>query len=276
MSSFHPELSVRQIEEIGRKLAADRLSLVNDVQPAVHPSGNVLYAKYGKRALDIVLSALACTVTLPVNAVIGLVTLADVGTPLFFKQVRVGRLGKRFSIVKFRNMRDERDENGDPLPPQQRVTKWGKFVRKTSLDELLNFWCVLRGDMSLIGPRPLPEVYLERYSERHMHRLDVRPGLECPPRDLSQGVWTWNDQFENDIWYVEHVSFKTDCMMLGKLVKFAFDRKSAQARAVASRGSFMGYDFDGVAINDAQIPAEYITWAQSHADDASKEQKAIG
>ncbi|MCI1479664.1 MAG: sugar transferase [Eggerthellaceae bacterium] len=261
MSNFHQDLSIQQIESIGRKLASDRLPLVNALQPEVHPSDN-LYSRYGKRAFDIFISAFACAVTLPVNFLIGAVTLVDVGRPLFFKQTRVGRNGRRFVIVKFRNMRDDRDANGDLLPPEERVTRWGKFVRRTSLDELLNFWCVLKGDMSLIGPRPLPEIYLERYSNRHLHRLDVKPGLECPPRDLSKGVWTWNDQLENDIWYVENVSFKTDCMMLRKLIKFALDRKSAQARAVASRGSFMGYDFNGAAINDAQIPEEYVSWAK--------------
>ena len=99
------------------------------------------------------------------------------------------------------------------------------------------------------------------YSKRHRHRLDVRPGLECPPRNLSHSVWTWNDQLENDVWYVENVSFKTDCYMFCNLVRFAFDRKNANARAVAKRGSFMGYDSCGNAINDAQIPEEYLTWA---------------
>lgn len=120
--------------------------------------------------------------------------------------------------------------------------------------------------MSIIGPRPLPEVYLQRFSKRHMHRLDVRPGLECPPRHLGSSVWTWDEQLENDIWYVEHLSFKTDVIMAVNLVRFALDRKSAAARAVAKRGSFMGYDLNGKAINDADIPAEYIEWVKGLSD----------
>ena len=262
MSTYQPDLSRSQIEAIGRKLAADRLDEVDAIQEDVVASSGV-YARYGKRLFDIAISSVALVVTLPINALIGVATLANLGRPLFFRQTRVGKNGKRFKIVKFRNMTEEKDAKGELLPPEQRVTRWGKFVRKTSLDELLNFWSIFKGDMSLIGPRPLPEVYLQRYSDRHTHRLDVRPGLECPPRDLSHGVWTWNDQLENDIWYVENLSFRTDCKMLGNLLRFALDSKSANARAVAERGSFMGYDLNGRAINDAEIPTEYLDWAKT-------------
>lgn len=265
MSTYQPDLSTRQIEQIGRRLAADRRKAVDSIQDDVCPATG-LYARYGKRCLDIGLSAVALVVTFPVNLVIAVVTLVDLGRPLFFRQVRVGKDAERFTIVKFRNMTEERNEKGDLLPPEQRVTKWGKFVRRASLDELLNFWSIFKGDMSIIGPRPLPEVYLQRFSKRHMHRLDVRPGLECPPRHLGGSVWTWDEQLENDIWYVEHLSFKTDVIMAVNLVRFALDRKSAAARAVAKRGSFMGYDLNGKAINDADIPAEYIEWVKGLSD----------
>lgn len=259
MSTYQKDLTSAQIREIGRKLAEDRLPHVNSIQEEVRPS-NTFYGKYIKRLLDIIISFLALVITLPINLVIAIITFFDVGRPIFFKQDRIGRNGKVFEIVKFRNMRNTYGSNGDLLPPDQRVTKWGRFVRKTSLDELLNFWSILVGDMSLIGPRPLPEPYLERYSQRHRARLLVRPGLECPPRQLGCEVWTWNDQLENDIWYVENLSFKTDCIAFINLIKFALDSKSANARAVAERGSFMGYDMDGKAINDAQIPQEYLDW----------------
>lgn len=270
MSTYQPDLTRDQIERIGRKLASDRLGQVDELQAHVATSSN-LYSKYGKRALDVVFASVALVVTFPVNVVIAIATMKDLGRPLFFRQTRVGKNGKRFKIIKFRNMTEERNAQGDLLPPEQRVTKWGKFFRKTSLDELLNFWSIFKGDMSLIGPRPLPEVYLQRYSRRHMHRLDVRPGLECPPQDLSKGVWTWNDQFENDIWYVENLSLKTDFKMMVNLFKFAFDSKSANARAVAKRGSFMGYDLDGRAINDAEIPEEYVVWAKADEKDQEHE-----
>lgn len=265
MSTYQPDLTAEQIRAIGRKLAEDRLEHVDAIQAQVKPVSN-FYSRCGKRLLDILISLIALIITLPINCAIAIVTFFDVGRPLFFKQKRIGSKGKPFTIRKFRNMTNECNESGILLPPEQRVTKWGKIVRKTSLDELLNFWSILKGDMSLIGPRPLPEVYLERYSNRHMHRLDVRPGLECPPRDLSHGVWTWDDQLENDIWYVENVSFRVDCYMFCNLVRFVFDRKSANARAVAKRGSFMGYDLDGSAINDACIPEEYLVWVRTAPD----------
>lgn len=257
MSTYQPDLSARQIEEIGRMLASDRLEHVDTIQDPVIPSAS-FYSRYVKRCLDVTVALVALIITFPINLVIAIVTYFDVGSPIFFKQTRVGKDGKDFIILKFRNMKNTVDEKGELLPPEQRVTEWGKFVRKTSLDELLNFLSILRGDMSLIGPRPLPSVYVERYSKRHRARLAVRPGLECPPRHLGTTVWTWNDQLENDVWYVENLSFKTDCIMLKNLFLFATDKKSADARAVAKRGSFMGYDLEGVAINDAQIPQEYI------------------
>ena len=271
MSTYQPDLSRSQIEAIGRRLHADRIDEIDSLQNEVHASSG-LYSKYFKRLIDIIVSLLALIVTLPINAAIALITLIDLGRPLFFHQTRVGKNKQRFEIVKFRNMTEARNEYGDLLPPEQRVTKWGKFVRKTSLDELLNFWSILKGDMSLIGPRPLPEIYLERYSRRHMHRFDVRPGLECPPRDISKGVWTWDDQLENDIWYVENLSFRTDCKMLVNLFRFAFDAKSANARAVAKRGSFMGYDSSGRAINDAEIPDEYLVWVKTIGESDQEKQ----
>lgn len=257
------DLTKAQRWAVADKLAEDRLPMVNAMSEEVHPS-NTLYARYGKRVLDVVISAAALIVTAPINAVAAVMTLKDVGRPIMFKQERIGKDGKPFVIVKFRNMTNETDENGDLLPPEQRVTKFGHFMRKTSLDELLNFWSIFKGDMSIIGPRPLVPEYTDRYSDRHKMRLAVRPGLECPPRDIGTHVWTWQEQFENDVWYVEHVSFKTDCMMFVNLVRFAFDKKSAEARAMAKRGIFMGYDENGQAINLEQVPQEYIDAAGQH------------
>lgn len=121
--------------------------------------------------------------------------------------------------------------------------------------------------MSLIGPRPLVPEYTARYNKRHKGRLLVKPGLECPPRDISQGVRTWQEQFENDVWYVEHLGFKTDALMLLNLVRFAFDRKNAEARSTAKRGTFMGYDMDGNAINLDQVPQGYIDRVVGGQDD---------
>lgn len=250
-------LSRAQRADLAARLAAERLETVNKTCAPVHPKQS-FYSKYGKRAIDFTVALIALAVTLPINLVIGVITFFDVGRPIFFMQDRIGKDGKLFKIVKFRNMTNATNEDGELLPASQRVTKWGKFVRKTSLDELLNFWSILKGDMSLIGPRPLPPSYLQRFSDRHMMRSAVRPGLECPPREKHAGVRDWHDQFEDDIWYVENVSFLNDCKLMLKLVAYALDRKNVAARAGAKRGSFVGYDWDGRAINYNAVPQEYF------------------
>lgn len=251
------DLTKAQRWAVADKLAEERLSEVNRNSKPIVPS-NTFYAKYAKRIIDIVVSGIALIFTFPFNLVAAIITYFDVGSPLFFKQTRIGKDGKPFTIIKFRNMTNDIDENGELLPPSQRVTKFGKFMRKTSLDELLNFWSVFKGDMSLIGPRPLVPEYTHRYSNRHKARLAVRPGLECPPRSLSHSVRSWHDQFENDVWYVENVSFKTDCKMIANLVRFALDSGNANARANALRGSFIGYGVNGEAINEASVEQYWI------------------
>lgn len=259
------ELTKAMRWKIAEYMAEDRLEAINQKIEAVKVK-DTIYTRYIKRLIDIIISSAACIITLPVNLIIGVITYFDVGKPVFFKQERLGKDGKIFYIIKFRNMRNTKDERGELLPPAQRVTKFGKFVRKTSLDEFLNFWSILKGDMSLIGPRPLVPEYYHRYNARHVNRLAVRPGLECPPRSLTDHVWTWNEQFENDIWYVENVSFLTDCKMIYNLVRFALDRKSTNARAVSARGTFMGYDLDGRAINMDSVPQEYIDRVAAEMD----------
>lgn len=235
------DLTKEQRWQLADYLAEERLEEINKHCEPVKPASN-FYSRYVKRLIDIIVSLLFLIITSPINLVIFIVTAITLGHPIFFKQTRIGKNGKPFTIIKFRNMTNATDEKGELLPPSQRVTKFGRIVRKTSMDELLNFWSILKGDMSLIGPRPLVPEYTHRYNERHKQRLAVRPGLECPPRKKLEKVWTWHEQFENDIWYVENVSFLTDCKMVWNLVVFALDRKSANARAGAQRGIFIGYD----------------------------------
>lgn len=243
--------------KIADYLADERLPLINEHCTVVSVKDS-FYTRYVKRGIDIIVSLLVLIISFPINLFIGIITFLDVGHPVFFRQTRIGKDEKPFCIIKFRNMRDTKDSNGELLPPEQRITKWGKIARKTSLDELLNFWSILKGDMSLIGPRPLVPEYVGRYNKRHRQRLAVRPGLECPPRETGTHIWTWQEQFENDVWYVEHVSFLTDCKMLINLIKFALDRQSAEARATTRRGIFMGYDLNGNAINLEAVPQEYV------------------
>lgn len=259
------DLTKVQRWDIADRLAEERLNFINAQCKPVTKSNHSFYINYVKRGIDVAVSLLAIIVTLPVNLIIGIITFFDVGCPVFFLQTRIGKDGKPFCLVKFRNMRDTKDENGELLHASLRVTKFGRFVRKTSLDELLNFWSILKGDMSLIGPRPLVPEYLHRYNQRHYQRLSIRPGLECPPREAHMEILTWQEQFENDIWYVENVSFLTDCKMIFNLIRLVFDRKATAARAsVLTKGSFMGYDMEGKVINLDEVPQEYIDFYNTH------------
>ena len=213
---------------------------------------DTLYVRYGKRAIDIFLSVAGLVITAPINLALAIGTRIDVGSPIVFHQERVGLNGKVFVLSKFRNMTNETDEHGELLPPEQRVTKFGKFVRKTSLDELLNFWSVLKGDMSIIGPRPLLVDYYDLWSDEHLHRLDVRPGLECPtPHKLDHPI-SWQEQFENDVWYAGNVSLGVDLKLAFRLVSLAFDGKQRSVRESGDKGYFIGY-IDGKVVTESDI-----------------------
>lgn len=247
-------------------LAKDRLPSVNETALSVKPSAS-FYAKHVKRVLDVVISGIALVITSPINLVLLVGTALDVGRPLVFKQTRIGKDGKSFTLYKFRNMRNTRDEAGNLLPASQRVTRFGKFVRRSSLDELLNFWSVFKGDMSIIGPRPLLPEYTHRYSDRHICRLAVRPGLECPPPSQGDALQTWDDQFENDVRYVERLSFSADIRAIIDLIKYAFDPKSSANRGEAKRTAFMGYDENGIAISVDDVPDSYAQSVLSRTGD---------
>lgn len=234
---------------------------------------NTFYVKYGKRLLDILIGGLACLIFLPINLLIAIVTYFDVGSPIMFKQERVGRDGKLFSLSKFRNMTNERNEQGILLPPEKRVTKWGKIVRKTSLDELLNFWSIFKGDMSLIGPRPLPKKYYIRFNSYHQQRHLVKPGLECPFHDHALASQGWQGRFDNDVWYVENLSFKTDIMMAFLLVKKVFSKEEREVSASGKTGEFIGYCEDGSVMNEWNIPRKYLAVVEIIEEIAGGEQK---
>ena len=263
MQEFNdPSMRVKLSEII----AAETLDTVNrNSKPAVPRKS--FYTKYGKRMLDLVLSGCALIVTSPINLALAVATYFDVGKPILFRQERPGMNGKTFTIVKFRNMTNATDENGNLLPAKERVTKMGEFVRKTSLDELMNFWSVFKGDMSLIGPRPLATNYTSRFSDRHKRRDAVRPGLECPFLTPADHKRTWTEQFENDIYYVENLSIKLDVRMVIALFKAVFERRSSSMRGAALRGSFVGYYADGSSINSKHVPEKYVRLALQQVDE---------
>ena len=239
-------LITNEEDKLASFLRERNLDRVNSNDVPVHPANNI-YVRYIKRVLDLLIGVPAFAITLPFNIIFGICTFFDVGKPIFYKQTRIGKGGKPFLLVKFRNMNNKTDADGKMLPPKYRVTKFGRFMRKLSLDELLNFWSVIKGDMSIIGPRPLPVSYGDRMSERHKMRSAVRPGLECPrvlKGDLD--ICQYQNQFENDIWYVENVSFLLDVKMVLMLFKMTFNLKKRNS-AAEGNGYFAGYDKNGIA-----------------------------
>lgn len=223
-----------------------------------HPRRGTAYERFGKRSIDIVVSLAALVATAPINGVLAVGTYLDVGRPLLFTQERAGKDGVPFTLVKFRNMTNEVDERGELLPPEQRVTRWGRFVRRTSLDELLNFWSVLKGDMSIIGPRPLLPEYTDRYCEYHAARLAVRPGLECPPNPRADDAGGWEGQFQSDVWYVENISLVNDLKKFVRLLEAVFNKRSTAIRGGAARSYFMGYDEDGRAVSLTELDGDLV------------------
>ena len=195
------------------------------------------YTVVVKRLLDIILSGLAIVILSPLLLILSVLELIYHGRPILFAQERPGLHGKIFKVYKFRSMTNARDENGDLLPEDQRATKFGRMIRRLSLDELPELFCILTGKMSIIGPRPLLVRYLPYYTERHQHRHDVRPGFACVPLKPMK-TWSWNDQFENDIWYIENCSFIVDVKMLFAVLREAV--AGAEYRVGGDREEFVG------------------------------------
>ncbi|MDE6316546.1 MAG: sugar transferase [Muribaculaceae bacterium] len=178
------------------------------------------YKDFFKRAIDVVASGGALLMlSVPIAIVTAWLHFANKGAGAFFLQERPGKDGKIFKICKFKSMTDECDKDGKLLPDTQRLTKVGRFVRSTSIDELPQLWNVLKGDMSLIGPRPLLPRYLSWYTDREKHRHDVRPGITGWAQVHGRNLVGWDEKLEMDVWYVEHISFLTDCKIIFNTIK---------------------------------------------------------
>lgn len=196
------------------------------------------YEKYIKRILDFLLSLFALIVlSIPMLAVAILVRI-KLGSPVIFCQERPGKNEKIFKLYKFRTMTDARDENGELLPDEVRLTKFGKFLRSTSLDELPELWNILRGDMSIVGPRPLLVKYLPLYNEEQKHRHDVRPGLTGWAQVHGRNLQSWEGRFEHDVWYVNNVSFLIDLKTVFLTVKCVFSRKGVSSDTSVTMDEF--------------------------------------
>lgn len=180
------------------------------------------YEKYIKRQLDFFLSSVAVLVLSPVIFVTAWLVRVKLGRPVLFIQERPGRDGKIFHILKFRTMSNARDENGELLPDGQRLPKFGEILRKTSMDELPELLNIIKGDMSMVGPRPLLVRYLPRYNERQKHRHDVRPGLTGLAQVSGRNRITWEDKLEDDVQYIEKITFLRDAKILIKTMAVIF------------------------------------------------------
>ena len=200
-----------------------------------------LYKNFFKRAIDVSASGLGLLVLSPI---LGAVTIwlhfANKGAGAFFKQERPGKNAKIFKVVKFKTMTDERDSEGNLLPDEKRLTKVGKFVRSTSIDELPQLWNVFKGDMSLIGPRPLLPQYLPLYSPEQARRHDVRPGITGWAQCHGRNAISWTKKFEYDIWYVDNISFITDFKVILKTIKGVLKREGISQEGNATMEAFNG------------------------------------
>lgn len=170
----------------------------------------MIYQKYIKRILDITLSGAAIIVLSPVMGVTAILVKKKLGSPVIFKQKRPGKDEKIFTMYKFRTMTDARDEKGELLPDSVRLTTFGKMLRSTSLDELPELFNIFKGDMSVVGPRPLSEVYLPYYAEEERHRHDVSPGLTGLAQINGRNALSWEEKFSYDLAYVQNISLKND------------------------------------------------------------------
>jgi len=193
-----------------------------------------------KRILDIVVSAVALLILMPVCLVIMILVGISLGRPVFFSQIRPGENSKSFEMIKFRTMRDTLYENGKPLPDSERITPLGRFLRSTSLDELPELWNVLKGDMSLVGPRPLLMEYLDLYTPEQARRHEVRPGITGWAQVNGRNAISWEDKFKLDVWYVDNQSLWLDIKILFLTVKKVFAREGISADGEATMPKFTG------------------------------------
>lgn len=189
---------------------------------------NNIYSKYIKRFIDIILSVVVILLCWWLFLIVALCVKVNIGSPIIFKQERPGKNGKIFNLYKFRSMSNAKDEEGDFLPDSQRLTKFGRVLRSTSLDEIPEIFNILKGDMSLVGPRPLLVKYLNDYNEYEKRRHDVRPGLTGLAQVSGRNSITWKNRFKKDVEYVENVSFFLDFKIVLLTIKKVFIREGIE------------------------------------------------
>ena len=209
--------------------------------------GDTFYKTYGKRWFDLLLTIPGLVVISPALLMIALLVKSRLGSPVLFKQIRPGLNGKPFTIYKFRTMTDARDPEGKLLPDAQRLTRLGRFLRSTSLDELPELWNVIKGDMSLVGPRPLLMQYLDRYTRKQARRHEAKPGVTGWAQMNGRNAITWEEKFDFDVWYVDHCSLFLDLRILLLTLLKVVRREGITAATEATMPEFMGSRKDAKA-----------------------------
>lgn len=203
-----------------------------------------MYEKFFKRIIDFILSLLGIIILSPIFIILIVSgTFFMRGNP-FFTQLRPGKDEKIFRLIKFRTMDNRKDSNGNLLPDDVRLNRYGKFLRSTSLDELPELFNILRGDMAIVGPRPLLVRYLGRYNEEQRHRHDVRPGLTGYAQTHGRNALTWEERFEIDVWYTKNVTFRRDLKILLDTVKVVLKRDGISSESSSTMEEFMGTGVD--------------------------------
>jgi len=205
-------------------------------------SGNEMnsYHRWGKRGLDLLVLLVMSPFLLPVVIVVALVLRLQMGRPVFFCQLRPGYKGKPFTLLKFRTMDSARDEQGRLLPDEERLTKLGSLLRRYSVDELPQLWNVLKGEMSLVGPRPLLMQYLERYTPEQARRHERKPGVTGWAQVNGRNALSWEEKFRLDVWYVDHWSLALDARILAMTIRKIFLRESIAQSGHATMPEFTG------------------------------------
>jgi lipopolysaccharide/colanic/teichoic acid biosynthesis glycosyltransferase len=201
---------------------------------------NLIYGKRIKRILDIVFSLVLIVMLSPILATVALLVTSKLGIPVLFRQDRPGMGGDVFTLYKFRTMTDKRGADGELLPDEDRLTGFGKALRKTSLDELTELANILKGDMSFIGPRPLLVRYLSRYTAEQARRHDIRPGLTGWAQANGRNAISWKQKFEYDVWYVDNLSFALDMRIIAMTIKTILLREGISESGEATMSEFMG------------------------------------
>lgn len=198
------------------------------------------YEKYFKRPQDFICALLALIVLSPVLLIVAILVRVKLGAPVIFKQERPGKDGKIFNLYKFRSMTSETDENGDLLPDEMRLTPFGKKLRSSSLDELPELFNVLKGDMAVVGPRPLLVKYLDRYNAHQARRHEVRPGFTGLAQIHGRNSISWEEKFDWDVKYVDHITFSGDWKIIFQTVKTVLKREGISSAGESTMTEFMG------------------------------------